>query len=237
MPKRHGRFLLACALAAVLVGVPVAVAEAVKLPQRDEAVMIKRYLLGRVVPKIGARGSVHLWTNTGYSNRRAVYPVVARKTLEDGSQWLKVRVVRRPRDVDTWVPAWATRQIWIDWHIVIDLSSRKARIYRNGRLYHHYRVVVGAPGTPTPTGHFYIVDHMKLYNNWAHGVWALATSAYSAKLKHFDGGDGVVALHGRGYLTARVGTAASHGCVRFNDRDIAWMAKHIPNGTRIDIQR
>jgi len=49
--------------------------------------------------------------------------------------------------------------------------------------------------------------------------------------------DGIVALHGRGYLTAPVGTAASHGCVRFNDRDIAWMAKHVPNGTRVDIQR
>ena len=228
--------MLALAAAMAVLGVPAA-AQAIKVSQRDAAVTIERYLMGRVVPKIGARGSVHLWTNTGYSNRRAVYPVVARKTLKDGSQWLKVRVVRRPRDVDTWVPAWATRQIWIDWHIVVDLSSRKARIYRNGRLYRHYRVVVGAPGTPTPTGHFYIVDHMKLYNNWAHGVWALATSAYSAKLKHFDGGDGVVALHGRGYLTAPVGTAASHGCVRFNDRNIAWMAKHIPNGTRIDIQR
>ena len=98
-------------------------------------------------------------------------------------------------------------------------------------------MVVGAPGTPTPRGHYFIVDHMRLYNNWAHGVHALATSAYSAKLKHFDGGDGVIALHGRGFLTAPVGTAASHGCIRFNDRDISWLAKRIQNGTRIDIQR
>jgi lipoprotein-anchoring transpeptidase ErfK/SrfK len=237
MRFRHGRFLVGLALAVVLLGVPVGIAQALRMPQRDEAVMIKRYLLGRVVPKIGARGSVHLWTNTGYSSRRAVYPVVAHKTLKDGSAWLKVRVMRRPRDVDTWIPAWATRQVWIPWHIVVDLSSRRARVYRNGKLFHTYRVVVGAPGTPTPQGHFFIVDHIKLYTNWAHGVWALATSAYSAKLKHFDGGDGIVALHGRGYLTAPVGTAASHGCVRFNDRDIAWLAKHIPNGTRLDVQR
>ena len=52
-----------------------------------------------------------------------------------------------------------------------------------------------------------------------------------------DGGNGVVALHGRGSLTARVGTAASHCCIRLNDRDVAWLAKHVPNGTRIDIQR
>jgi lipoprotein-anchoring transpeptidase ErfK/SrfK len=233
---RPGRRLLALAAAAAIVTVPAA-ARAVTIPKRDEAVTIKRYLLGRVVPKIGARGTVHLWTNTGYSNRRAVYPVISHKVLEDGSEWLKVRVVRRPRGVDTWVPAWATRQVWIDWHLVVDLSSRTLRVYRGGKLARRFRVVVGAPGTPTPSGHFYVVDHMRLYNSWAHGVWALATSAYSAKLKHFDGGDGVVALHGRGYLAAPVGTAASHGCVRLNNGDVAWLAKHIPNGTRLDIQR
>jgi len=233
---QSARKLLLLAGLALAVSVP-ALAQAAKTPQRDEGVMIERYLLGRVVPKIGARGSVHLWTNTGYSYRRAVYPVIARKTLRDGKEWLKVRVQRRPRGVATWIPAWATRRVWLRYRIVVDLSSRRARIYRNGKLAKRFRVVVGAPGTPTPRGHFYVVDHIKLYNNWAHGVWALATSAYSAKLKHFDGGDGVIALHGRGALTAPVGTASSHGCVRFNDRDIRWLRKHIRNGTRIDIQR
>ncbi len=232
--SRTRRWALA-ALLVVLVVVPAA--QALTLPKRDEAVMINRYLMGRVKPSQDARGSVHLWTNTGYSNRRAVYPVLAHKVLKDGSEWLKVRVVRRPRDVDTWIPAWATHHVWISWHIVIDLSSRTARIYKSGKLKRHFRVVVGAPGTETPRGHYYVVDRMRLHNSWANGVWALATSAYSAKLKHFDGGDGVVALHGRGYLTAPVGTAASHGCVRFRDGDIAWMAARIPNGTRVDIQR
>lgn len=240
MHGRGNRTLFLAVIAAVL-SVPIAqariAAHAPKIPKREEAVMIERYLLGRVVPKIGARGSVHLWTNTGYSNRRAVYPVIAHRIAKNGSEWLKVRVVRRPRDVDTWVPAWATRKIWIGWHLVVDTSSRTMRIYRSGKLFRRIKVVVGAPYTPTPTGHYYIVDHMRLFNSWAHGQWALATSAYSAKLKHFDGGNGVIALHARASLTAPVGTAASHGCVRLNDPVAAWMAKHIPNGTRIDIQR
>jgi lipoprotein-anchoring transpeptidase ErfK/SrfK len=236
MDRAIRRLVLVLAACVAFVAVP-ALAQAKKLPERDEAVMVKRYLLGRVSPKIGARGSVHLWTNTGYSYRRAVYPVVAHKTLKDGSEWLKVRVQRRPRGVETWIPAWATKRVWIKYRIVVDLSSRLARVYKSGKLYRRFRVVVGAPGTPTPRGHFYVVDHVRLNNNWARGVWALATSAYSARLKHFDGGDGVIALHGRGYLTAPVGTAASHGCVRFNNRDIRWMKLHIPRGTRIDIQR
>jgi lipoprotein-anchoring transpeptidase ErfK/SrfK len=207
------------------------------MPQREEAVKVTQYLLGRAKPKFSGHVSVHLWTNTGYSNRAAVYPVIARKTRANGREWVQVRVMHRPHNIDAWIPAKATRTVWITWHIVVDLSSRRASIYDNGELVHRYRVVVGGRGTPTPTGHFFVVDHMRLYNNWAHGVWALATSAYSAIYKHFDGGDGVIALHGRGSLTAHVGTAASHGCVRFNDRDVAWLAKHIPNGTRVDIQR
>jgi lipoprotein-anchoring transpeptidase ErfK/SrfK len=236
MDLRPRPLLLALAATAALVAVPT-VALASKMPGREDAVTVKRYLMGRVAPHVSARGSVHIWTNTGYSLRRAVYPVIERRTLKDGTVWVKVRVVRRPHGVDTWIPAWATRRKWIAYHLVVDLSSRKLYVYRNGRQAKHFRVVVGARGTETPRGHYYIVDHMRLHNSWARGVWALATSAYSSKLKHFDGGDGVVALHGRGYLTARVGTAASHGCVRLNDRDVAWLAKHVPNGTRIDIKR
>jgi lipoprotein-anchoring transpeptidase ErfK/SrfK len=78
---------------------------------------------------------------------------------------------------------------------------------------------------------------MHLHNSWANGQWALATSAFSRILKHFDGGQGQVALHARASLPDPVGTAASHGCVRFNNGDIAWMAAHIPNGTPVWIQK
>src|SRR5947207_1738895 len=86
-----------------------------------------------------------------------------------------------------------------------------------------------AGATPTPTGQWYVVDRLRLRTSWAYGKWALATSAFSRILKHFEGGQGEVAMHARGSLTAPVGTAASHGCVRFRDGDIAWMAAHVPN--------
>jgi lipoprotein-anchoring transpeptidase ErfK/SrfK len=236
MDLRPRPLLVALAAAVALVAVP-AIAQAITMPQRDDAVTVKRYLMGRVSPHISARGSVHIWTNTGYSLRRAVYPVIERRTLKDGTEWVKIRVVRRPRGVDTWVPAWATRRKWVAYHLVVDLSSRKLYVYRAGKQAKHFRVVVGARGTETPRGHYYIVDHMRLHNSWARGVWALATSAYSAKLKHFDGGDGQVALHARGSLAARLGTAASHGCVRFADSSIAWLARVVQRGTPVDITR
>src|SRR4051794_1681424 len=69
------RLFLLAALAAVALLAP-AVAEAASTPDRSEGVTVKRYLMGRVKPTVRARGAAHLWTNTGFSNRRAVYPVV-----------------------------------------------------------------------------------------------------------------------------------------------------------------
>jgi lipoprotein-anchoring transpeptidase ErfK/SrfK len=233
---RRTHLVVATALAAAALCVP-AIAEAAKPPARFEGVTVKRYLMGRVQPSIRARGAAHLWTNTGFSNRRAVYPVLEHRLLKNGSEWLRVRALRGRENVSVWIPTWATRRVWLDYRVLIDLSSRKAKIYRAGKVVKRFRVVVGAPSTPTPTGHFFVVDRMHLRDSWARGGWALATSAFSRVLTDFGGGSGEVAMHTRGSLSAPVGTAASHGCVRFNDGDIRWMAAHVPNGTPIWIQR
>jgi lipoprotein-anchoring transpeptidase ErfK/SrfK len=227
--------LLLAALAAAALAIPAA-AEAAT-PKRFEGVTVKRYLMGRVKPTVSSRGAAHLWTNTGFSNRRAVYPVLRHQVLDDGSEWVQVRALRNRTQVKVWIPKWATRTVWIRYRLKIDISSRLTTIYRDGKVLRRFRVVVGTPSTPTPTGTWYVVDRLHLHSSWSQGRWALATSAFSRVLKKFDGGQGQVALHARGLLSAPVGTAASHGCVRFNNGDIAWMAAHIPNGTQIQIQR
>jgi lipoprotein-anchoring transpeptidase ErfK/SrfK len=197
--------------------------------------MAKFDVLVRARPSSNARVVGMLRTRTRFTLRRAVAPVIEQGTGRGGSKWLRVALDRRPSGASGWIPRWATRVRRLHWRIAVDLSSRRAKVYRDGRLVHRYRVVVGAPASPTPAGHFFVVDRMRLHNSWARGGWALATSAYSEVLRHFDGGDGQVALHAKGALSAPLGTAASHGCVRFSDRAIAWMAKRIPVGTPIDI--
>jgi hypothetical protein len=81
------------------------------------------------------------------------------------------------------------------------------------------------------------VERVKLHTSWARGLWSLALSAHSTRLKHFEGGDGQVALHARGSLAAPLGTAASHGCVRFSNSAAAWLARVVPRGTPVDITR
>jgi hypothetical protein len=83
-------------------------------------------------------------------------------------------------------------------------------------------VVVGTPATPTPPGLFAIQASYRSPPGSFYGARILALTAHSDVLATFDGRDGRVALHGRGgaSLTDPLGTAASHGCVRFDDRAI-----------------
>src|SRR4051794_32798320 len=231
------RTYLPALLAATAVISPAVAQAAPKPADQFEGVTVKRYLMGRIKPTTRARGAAHLWTNTGFSRRRAVYPVLKHQVMKDGSEWLQVRALRNRTQVKAWIPQWATHRIWIHYRVKIDLSERRARIYRDGKMIRRFRVVVGAKSTPTPTGHYYVVDRMHLKTSWGNHKWALATSAFSRVLKRFEGGLGQVAMHARGFLRDPVGTAASHGCVRFNDREIAWMAAHVPNGTSVDIQK
>jgi len=100
-----------------------------------------------------------------------------------------------------------------------------------------YSVIVGRPSLPTPVGNFFITEVMEERGEIT-GPFALVTSAYSNELTEFAGGNGQVALHGREGLEEEgaIGTASSHGCVRFDTEDITWMARNLENGTPIVIR-
>jgi lipoprotein-anchoring transpeptidase ErfK/SrfK len=61
-------------------------------------------------------------------------------------------------------------------------------------------------------------------------------------LARYDGGDGRVALHGRGGASLRdpLGSARSHGCVRLENTAIDWLVRAISSarlaGTPVDVR-
>ena len=123
------------------------------------------------------------------------------------------------------------------WWVVVDRAARQARVYRNGKLRSRFPVVIGAADTPTPRGHYFVVEHVPQQAGSMLGPWALATSAFSHVLQEFDGGPGQIALHGRaGPLAADpLGTARSHGCIRLDNDVIRRLAGLLPNGTPVDV--
>jgi lipoprotein-anchoring transpeptidase ErfK/SrfK len=169
-------------------------------------------------------------------------PVLAERTGAAGT-WLDVRLPGRllpgaPNGRTGWIKAAHTRTWSIRWRIVVSLGQRVARVYNAGHLRRSFRVVVGAPSTPTPTGHFFVEENVTEPSDFPGAPYALALSARSTVLTEFEGGPGQVALHGvGGGLGGTLGSAESHGCVRLATPAITWLAARIYPGTPVTITR
>jgi hypothetical protein len=165
-----------------------------------------------------------------------VVPVLATDSAA-GREWLRVRLPQRPNGATGWIAADGTMVGEVRWSVQVSRGRRRATIYREGRRVRSFRVVVGKRSTPTPLGHFFVVERVRQPSRSALGPWVLATSAYSNVLQQFGGGPGQIGLHGRTGLPGALGTAASHGCIRFSDRAIRWLAARARPGTPITIRR
>ena len=166
-----------------------------------------------------------------------VLPIVGRRLGSDGASWVRVRLPARPNRSTGWVREAAGHESVSRWSIVVDRSDRQASVLQDGRLRVRFPVVVGARETPSPLGTFFVTEKLRLGAGVQQGPWALATSAYSDVLGEFAGGPGQIALHGRVGLPEPLGSAASHGCIRFANAAISWLAERVGAGAQIIIRR
>jgi lipoprotein-anchoring transpeptidase ErfK/SrfK len=161
-------------------------------------------------------------------------PVLATRKGRHG-KWLLIRYPSRPNGARGWINATGARPWFIHLHVVVSLSQRRARVYYYGALIKTITVIVGAPSSPTPTGQFFVEENVAEPPSFPGAPYALATSARSNTFSEFDGGPGQIALHGIENLGGRMGTAESHGCVRFTTADITWLAHRAYPGTPVTI--
>jgi lipoprotein-anchoring transpeptidase ErfK/SrfK len=162
--------------------------------------------------------------------------VLRTATGPEGARWLLVRLGYRPNGQQAWIYADDTVLRVDPWRITVSRSTRRLRVFLHDRLERQFSVVVGKPSTPTPPGLFAIAAKLLQPDpNEFLGSWVMPLTAHSEVLKSFDGGDGQVALHGRGgeSLLDPLGSARSHGCVRMANSAIGWVAIHIPVGTPV----
>jgi lipoprotein-anchoring transpeptidase ErfK/SrfK len=179
-------------------------------------------------------GKVEARSPWGGTNRLLVLDT---KTV-DGVDWLQVRLPGRPNAREGWIVAADADVFPNGWRLDISRKARRMIVWHDGEVARRFRVVVGAAGTPTPTGLFAIADALKQPDGKAFvGSWVLPLTAHSNVLQHFDGGDGQVALHGRGGASLQdpLGSARSHGCIRLANADISWLAGRIAAGTPVHI--
>jgi lipoprotein-anchoring transpeptidase ErfK/SrfK len=229
MTRPRKLVLLASAVAAL--GAPPAASAA-----GQEVARLSEAVTARSAPDPGARAVKRVSELTPFTGVPTVLPVIDRASQGDG-EWLRVRLPSRPNGHTGWVPAANVTFATIEERIAISLRRRRLTLFRNDQEVRSFRVVVGARRSPTPVGEFFITERLRLRDSWARRAWALATSAFSERFRRFGRGRGEVAIHGRGRLRAPLGTAASHGCVRMSDRDAAWLARNVPDGTPLSIAR
>ena len=166
---------------------------------------------------------------------RTVLPVVGRRTDAKGNRWLKVRLPGRPNNSTGWIRKARTRQSATSWHVVVDLSERRTRVYRRGRVVQSFSAVIGTASTPTPLGRYFVEETVLLTGGEVGGPYALALSARSYVLQEFAGGPGQIAIHGVWNVGGTMGTAASHGCVRLDTTSIRFLGERIGPGVPVTV--
>lgn len=166
---------------------------------------------------------------------RTVLPVLAHRTDARGARWLKVRLPGRPNNSTGWIRKSRTKQSATSWNVTVDLSERRLRVYRRGRLVRSFSSVVGASATPTPRGRYFVEETVLLTAGQVGGPYALALSARSYVLQEFAGGPGQIAVHGVWGVGGVMGTAASHGCVRLDTAAISWIGERIGPGVPVSV--
>ena len=183
--------------------------------------------------KPGNRGRavarLRYWTE---DNRPEVY-LVLRSRKVARTLWLQVRVPGRPNGRKGWVRASALGPLHaVRTQLVVDRRTAYATLYRGGRQIWRAPVGVGAPGTPTPAGRFWIREKLKGFGG-SYGPVAFGTAAYSV-LSDWPGG-GVVGIHGTNQPQLIPGRP-SHGCVRVPNAKVRQLARKMPIGTPIHIK-
>jgi lipoprotein-anchoring transpeptidase ErfK/SrfK len=151
--------------------------------------------------------------------------VLARPRAADNRCWLQVRLPWRPNTAAGWINAKLVVVERTKWRIEVSTSRRTLTLFEAGKSVRAISVVVGKPSTPTPTGTFAVAWAVRWNPNDFLGSWVLELTAHSNALQQFDGGNGLVGIHGRGgaSLLDPLGTAASHGCIRLANDSIDWL--------------
>jgi lipoprotein-anchoring transpeptidase ErfK/SrfK len=146
--------------------------------------------------------------------------------------WVRVLLPTAPNRSEGWVRNADVALTTTDDRIEVSLSSRTLTWSRGSELLLETTVAVGAAGTPTPPGTYYVTDLLPEDPRGPYGAWALVLNGYSEALTVFNGGLPRLAIHGTND-PASIGRAASNGCVRVGAGDLATLAAGVLMGTPV----
>lgn len=126
--------------------------------------------------------------------------------------------------------------------IVIEKSANLLRLYENGKLLKTYRVATGRDPSLTPEGTFSIVNKIP-QPSWTSPETGETIPGGSPRnplgsrwLGLSIGGGSRYGIHGTNQPSS-IGQHISLGCVRMHNRDVEELARLVPIGTPVVIQK
>jgi lipoprotein-anchoring transpeptidase ErfK/SrfK len=153
---------------------------------------------------------------------------------DDG--WVEVMLPTRPNGSTGWARADQVSFYVADSMIVVDLGARLLTYLVDGQEVLTTEVGVGSRHNETPTGRFFVTDNVTLSNpNSPWGPHALGLSARSGTVTEFNGGDGIIGIHGTNNPSS-IGANISLGCVRLPNDAITALLELVPFGTVVEIR-
>ncbi|MDP9073401.1 MAG: L,D-transpeptidase [Actinomycetota bacterium] len=154
---------------------------------------------------------------------------------QDQGDWLNVQIPSRPNGATAWVHRSDVNLRRVPNHIQVLLGARRLTVYQGDQALGSYRVAIGAPSGPTPTGDFYIDAVVVLHpDTGVYGSGQLSVTAFSDVYHTFGGGVGEIAIHGTND-PALIGGTVSHGCLRMLNGDWLQLQAVAPTGTPVQI--
>ena len=172
--------------------------------------------------------------------------------LVDGqtSTRFKVLLPVRPNGATGWVDPGQVKKFQHGYKVVVELSAHRITAYNGKDVVLAEKIATGKNDTPTPNGRYYIKELLKpcydvkqadgsqkctpndkgLYGPYAYGL-----SGFSPVLTDFNGGTGVLGIHGTDQPQL-LGTDVSHGCIRMSNSGITLLSKVLPLGTPVIVR-
>lgn len=167
-------------------------------------------------------------------NQAELYLTLISARMSSGQTWIKIELPARPNGQTGWVPRSALESLHtVNGYLLVDRTTLRATLFRNGRAIFSAPIGVGKPSTITPPGNFYVMEKLITLSDPEYGPVALGTSAYAPTLSEWPGG-GIVGIHGTNEPQLIPGRP-SHGCIRMRNPDITRLWSLISVGTPIEI--
>ena len=152
------------------------------------------------------------------------------------TRWLHVLLPMRPNGAVGWVRASHVQLVRVRTRIVVDLSERRVRFYKRGRLVLSSPAAIGSSATPTPLGRYYVNQRLIPRDpGGPFGPGAVGISAFSPVLTGWTQG-GPIAIHGTNEPWS-IGRAVSNGCIRLPNTALRKLFRQTPSGTPVLIRR